>query len=364
MLAATVDSTLQVIPDARDWSSGFRKLREAKVDGYYYGSPIQLYSIGAREIFEGQACFSQLQFLSFACGHSIGLESFRKLGMLHGVYIRAFEAFLAQAEAQWPQRADDPLVSLFLLICDLSINPGSGFPFSIAPNYETFITDVTPAARFVFFSRIVALRFPELKRRNFDHSRTDYIEISTALSQEMKDFTPLIVAGTFARWFKPGGPLADLRHEYLTYEFQPGNFVIRHLFAHFLAFQEDKFARPEFFCWPGAWTAGDNVSEESKRLFDKHGALFVDKEDDDGVFARNQPGRSEAQVQAVFEEFYGNVVVFDLANQWISHPGPFTFDFSWLSTKSGARDYLRGQFKAAYQLNIDDVEVLPSGASS
>jgi hypothetical protein len=25
------------------------------------------------------------------------------------------------------------------------------------------------------------------------------------------------------------------------------NFVIRHLFAHFLAFQEDKFERPEFF---------------------------------------------------------------------------------------------------------------------
>jgi hypothetical protein len=358
ILAASVDREVKAIPDAREWSGAFRKLREDKVEGYYYGSPIGLHPIGAKQIFEGQACFSQIQYLSFACGHNVDLDGFRTLGLLHGIYIEAFEGFLRLSESEWPKRADDPLVTLFLLICDLAINPGSGFPFPIAPNYETFITDINPAARFAFFCRIVALQFPEFKHRVFRYDRADYKEISDALAGAMKDFPPLATAGLCASWFDRQGPLANLRKEYEAYKFEPGNFVIRHLFAHFLAFQEDKYKRPEFFCWPGAWMAGDNVSEESVRLFDKHGALFVDKEHDDGVFARLQATRTEERVQAVFKEFYDNVAIYDLANQWISEPGPFKYDLSWLSTNGDAKNFLRGQFMNAYQLNINEVRLI------
>ena len=94
----------------------------------------------------------------------------------------------------------------------------------------------------------------------------------------------------FASWFSPKGQLAHLRVEFERYRFDPKNYVIRHLFAHFLAFQEDKFKAPEFFCWPGAHMADKNVSGMSQSLFEKHGALFVDKEHDDSVFPRMQKG--------------------------------------------------------------------------
>jgi hypothetical protein len=139
------------------------------------------------------------------------------------------------------------------------------------------------------------------------------------------------------------------------------NFVIRHLFAHFLAFQEDKFERPEFFCWPGAWMAGERASSESERLFHKHGAPFGDKEDDDSVFPRIQPGRSDESVHSVFEKFYGNTVVFDLVNQWIGQSGPFRYDISWLKSSASVNEmsqYLRRQFGTAFELDPEDALIL------
>jgi hypothetical protein len=241
-LASTVDKEFQLLPHPKDWGDGFRMLRERRVEGYYYGSPIGLLPIGAREIFEGQACFSQAQFLSFACNHRIDWDDFRAIGMMHGVYVAAFEEFLRLTEFERPNRFDSPLIGLFLLVCDLALNPGSGFPFPVTPNFESFIFDINPGARFAI------LKFPTLKTAIRDYSRAEYAEITDQLYEAAREAPPLVISQLFAHWFGPTGPLSDLRQEYKSYVFKPENFVIRHLFAHFLAFQEDKFRRPEFFC--------------------------------------------------------------------------------------------------------------------
>lgn len=283
--------------------------------------------------------------------------------MLHGVYLSAFKSFLELLQVEWPKRVDDPLVGLFLLICDLSLNPGSGFPFHITPNFESFIYDVNPGARFYVFCRLVAKQAHHLKGAVRDHSRSEYVAVAQELCEGAKEAHPLLIAQTFTKWFSPNGPLSALRHEYEAYVFGAENYVIRHLFAHFLAFQEDKFKRPEFFCWPGAWMAGERVSEEVVRLFDKHGALFVDKEDDDTVFARLQAGREDSVVLATFNDFYHHTVIHDLTNQWISKSGPFQYDLEWLIPAASAaetKEFLRGRFKAAFGLDPEDVQLVTS----
>src|SRR6185503_9911153 len=159
-------------------------------------------------------------------------------------------------ESKWPTHINDPLVGLFLLVCDLAINPASGFPGPVA-NFETFIDDVNPGARFCIFCRLIAREYPEFKNAVQTHSRSEYEAIGAALSAAAREAAPLLIAELFSRWFDEGGPLSQLRSEYEAYVFSPGNYVLRHLFAHFLAFQGDKFNHPEFFCWPGAWMAGD-----------------------------------------------------------------------------------------------------------
>ncbi len=205
MLATTVDKDFEIIPHPKEWADGFRALREEKVEGHYYGSPVELWPIGAYEIFEGQARFSQIQYLSHACGHRLDWDTYRDLGMLNGVYIEAFELFLRLTEAEWPSRVDDPLVGLFLLVCDLAINPGSGFPLPVTPNFRSFIDDVNPGARFWTFSRLIALRHPAMRQAVRTHSRSEYESVTSDLCATAKEPSPLYNARIFSDWFaKPG----------------------------------------------------------------------------------------------------------------------------------------------------------------
>ena len=359
-LASTVDRDYKFFPNPKDWIDRFRELQDRRVEGYYYGSPVELWPIGSREIFEGQACFAQLQYLSYACGHRLTLDDFRSLGMLHGVYAHAFEEFLRLTEATMPTSVNDPLVGLFLLVCDLAINPASGFPVTIL-NFESFILDINPGARFAIFCRLIAKKYPGLKNSVRNCNRAEYEEISRQLSEGAREASPLLIAQFFARWSAPDGRLSSLRDEYESYVFEPVNFVLRYLFAHFLAFQEDKSKRPEFFCWPGAWMAGNNLDESAARLFDKHGALFVDKEDDDAVFPRLQPGRDQVVVDKAFDMFYQHAVVYDLTNQWISRSGPFRYEVNWLKPQASPqqmKEFLRGNFKAAFQFDPETVALI------
>lgn len=359
MLGGTIDPQHVVIPNPRGWSEEFRKLRESKEESFYFGSPVDLHPIGIREIFEGQACFSQLQYLAFASGDSLGWEDFRRMRMLHGVYEEAFKRFLELAELDWPPNVIHPTVGLFLLICDMTINPGSGFPFPVL-HYPSFIADVDPATRFAFLARVARTECSEVLVAIQTYSREEYVEVTGKLAKALVLHPPIAVARECARWAETE-TIARVMEEYRTFAYEPLNLPIRVLFSHFLAFMQDKVKVPEFFCWPGAWSAGEKVSEEGMALFNRHQALFVDKEDDDGVFPRLQPGRDEKHVQAMFDSFYGANVVYDLADQWITKPGPFMYDYSWLSssgTRQQMKEFADRQFMQAFGVHPDVVDLI------
>jgi len=112
---------------------------------------------------------------------------------------------------------------------------------------------------------------------------------------------------------------------------------------------------------PGSWMAGKDLDEQAFRLFDKHGAPFVDREDDDGIFPRLQTGRSEAQIQVALDNFYSHVVSHSMTDQWISEPGPFTYDLSWLTQNADAeeaREYMNRHFESLYGHHPDDIRCL------
>ncbi len=102
--------------------------------------------VGLKLIFEGQARFSQIQYLAAMGGPEL-LQTYRHEGYFAPLYIDAFELFLQLTENDWPKRYDDPLIGLFLLICDLAINPTRGLPLDFEA-LEDLIIDVDPGARF------------------------------------------------------------------------------------------------------------------------------------------------------------------------------------------------------------------------
>jgi len=359
LIASISDRSFNVIPHPRAWSETFRKLREAKAEGYYFGSPVLLYPIGAYEIFEGQARMAQLQYLHFSTGGLIGMEAAESGGMFDGVYGKAFADFLRLAELERPPSIDHPTIGLFLLICDLALNPGSGFPFPLV-NFETFIRDIEPGARFVWLSRVARLKHPEVMDAIREYSREEYDAVSRKLCATIVEHPPLKIAEEFCRWIKLP-EFAPLMSEHEAFRFEKGNAAVRIIFAHFLAFMRDKFARPEVFCWPGAWMAGKRVSQEVATLFDRHGALFVDKEDDDGVYPRLLVGRHESDVQEAFDNFYTHNMIFDLTRQWITEPGPFRYNYQWLSQKGTEADikaFAEQAFESVYGSRPSSAEIL------
>src|SRR5271169_2373247 len=139
---------------------------------------------------EGQACFSQIQYLHFASGGQFEWDTFRHLGILHGIYEAAFKEFLDRTELQWPTSINHPTVALFLLICDMAINPGSGFPFDPFPHFHSFIDDTIPGIRFTAMARMIRLKWPELLGAITNYSRAEYEAVSAKISTMMLNPSP------------------------------------------------------------------------------------------------------------------------------------------------------------------------------
>lgn len=360
-LAETLDPDFRALPDPRTWGESFRSLRESEREGFYRGSPVGLWPVGALEIFEGQARFCQLQYFAFVSGGRLGWSDFGELGMLHGVYTRAFDCFLRLTQIARPSAVDHPTVALFLLVCDMAINPGSGFPHNPEPHFPTFIVDTDPGARFAMLCRLICQKCPHIASAIREYSRSEYEQVTEELGAVLRVDSPLSIAATCTRWAAKSGPLEGLMREYLTFDYEPTNLPVRVLFSHFLAVMRDRLDAPEFFCWPGAWMAGERVSPRAEGLFDRHGALFLDKEDDDGVFPRVCRGSDQVVVQRTFNAFYGANVVYDLTDQWIARAGPFKYDYRWLAQRASRdemSEFARREFSSAYGVDPSEAVVL------
>ncbi len=257
------------------------------------------------------------------------------MGMLSGVYVEAFEVFLRLAELEWPQSIDHPTVALFLLVCDLAINPGAGFPLTLRA-FRVFIEDVDPGMRFLFLCRSVATKCQELKMAITEYSRDEYAAATKALAMSLLVDSPLAIVETVNHWALESEAVKALMTEHRQFAYEAANLPVRLLLAHFVAFSQDKLARPEFFCWPGAWMAGERASPEIGLLVGRHEAPFIDKAEDAGVYPRLRAEGDEAVAHKAFSTFYSTNVTYDLTRQWISKAGPFEYDYGWLSSGTSA----------------------------
>ena len=158
----------------------------------------------------------------------------------------------------------------------------------------------------------------------------------------------MVILGQITQWVDNIPAIVALMSEYESFNFTNMNLTIRVLFSHFLRFSTDKYKHPEFFCWPGAWMAGERASDNIQNLFLKHQSLFSNKETDEGIFPRQLPGRDPEGIMQTFNTFYGTNLLYDLTRQWIYEDGPFVYDLSWLST-AHTKDQLETAAKTAFE---------------
>ncbi len=353
LLSSTFDRDMEILPNIKAWENEFQVLRQEKVQGFYYGSDVILPPLGAREIFEGQARFSQLQYLYFSSGGQVSWGDLDGIGMLNGVYREAFDIFLKILEQQWPSTPGDPIVGLFLLVCDIAINPTDGFPFDIY-HFPSFIFSVDPGMRFLMLCQLIHRTHPSLMDSIQGYTKEEYLEVSEILCKEIGCKTPFAATEKICEWSSTHPGFHELLKEDSSFEFSLENLPVRVFFARFLRFQDDKFKVPEYFCWPGVWSAdyrkGGIGLEQAAELFETHRALFVDKADGD-VYPRTFSDKDEKSVLNTFNSFYSWNTVYELTRQWIVKEGDFDFNFFWLTSKyskSEITEWVSNYFKNTY----------------
>ena len=362
-LAAITDQQLNFLPNIKNWDAGFKQLEDAKEPNFYYGSPVTIPHLGTRAIYEGQARFSQLQYLYFAYGLTYDLKDFGKMGLLNGIYGEAFSHFLVLLGEHPPEDLAHPLIGLFLLICDVAMNPTDGFPFDIR-HYQSFLISNDPGERFYLLCMMVKTKHPELKTAIQHYSKEEYIQTSKTLAATLSCPSPYDSCTHINQWIGQQASLQKLLAEEARFAYQKPNLPVRLFFAKFLRFQQDKYKYPDLFCWPGVRFAGfgDNAMplDEVQRVFDRHKAIFIDDEDGD-IHPTLFPGYDESQIEDTFNDFFVWNTLYDMVRKWIIEPGPFTYNYRWITSKYPARElktWVTSIFTASFDHSPDDFRIL------
>ena len=354
LLASCFDTNFSFLPNLEKWEKEFSKLNKNRIKGHYYGSDIYIAPFGLKEIYEGQARFTQIQFLYFASNKNLTWDNFENLGMLSGVYFEAFKYFLEILEENIPETIDNPLVGLFLLVCDISINPGEGFPNEIQ-DFEQFINNTDPGIRFIRLCNTIKKDFPEVKSQIIDYSSSEYFGISLKLCNSINIPTPMEISEKINTWSSSIESIIKLMEEEKEFVFDEGNFPIRLIFSRFIKFQQDKLKNPAFFCWSGIYTTVYNDTQLEK-LFKEHEALFIDGIDGD-IYPRLLPNKSELNCSNTMDKFYSWITLYDLTRQWIINEGEFKYDYLWLTSKfpqNEVEKWAKEPFKLLFKCSPDD----------
>ena len=360
LISGSVDKEYKFLPDPRDWGSQFSRLKLLGGVNHRYGDGFALPPITGKAILEGQAAFNQYIFMSrnhsdFSTLEKVGAKNAR------AIYREAFEWFLKALGVDWPERADDPLVLLFLYICDFSINPKHGFPFQISCKIDEFYMCCSPSVRFMNATELAKKYIGELIQLTGKCERENYFSLSEIFSEVWQEPSNFVTLGTLGAWFQTGGKLERLWEEYTNYTFGRENYPVRYLLGHFFAFQRDKFLSPHLFCWPGLWGSGDRLDSEFSRLFDTHAAPFIDKADSRALYARSRHGIQEAKLQKALDEFYSHALVYQLTDQWIARSGKFDLSADWLvdsADKVAIEEYCCEIFSQMHGFDPRDAEIL------
>lgn len=359
LVSSIIDPDFEFLPDVERWSEEALRLHNEEYEGFHKGSNVILPPVGLHAIYEGQARLIQLDFLNRARSEPLTCEEWRAEGYLSGIYVEAFESFLKLTETEWPESLFDPIVPLFLLVCDLSINPTRGMPLDIE-NFEWLIHDVDVGIRFAEMCFTIKSK-PHLKSTITDLSKSEYIEVSTELTEQRGYDHPLSALSVVKEWVEGQPSVADLMEEHRTFDFKLQNLPVRVFLSHYFAMCIDKLENPHFFCWPGAYMAGYDQKLDAKTIWLRHLSLFSDHAEKDGVYPRKWPNRSEASIMTTFERFYGSMALYELTEQWILGDGPFNCDFSWMSDNHNQeifRNWANESFKTTYGVDLSDFEIV------
>lgn len=356
ILSASLDPEYKFLPNPDDYHESFQKLKKTKSKGFYFQSDITLPPINGVEILEGQARFIQLQFLSFLSKKHLTILEVAQDGYLDGVYGKAFTLFQSIVKKN-AENIGEPLVGIFLLICDIALNPAEGFPMPIK-NVAAMIEDCDPNFRFTRLCVAAKDNLRLLESLLNNYSKDEYIKISKLLTSACGLIDHYESLSEVQKWINTEASVQKLMSEKETFNYSPADLVIRVIFSHYLSLSQDKIESPEFFCWTGVCKTRN--ANQYTQLWLRNLSLFTDKAHEDGVYPRVFPDKDVDAIKQTFNTFYANNLIYDLTRQLILSEGPFKYQYEWLVSHEKVSELEKGvkeRFQRFYNIHPDEIEI-------
>lgn len=357
IFSETLDKKYDFLPKIDKWVPKFKKLEQDKVSGFHTESDYGVSPLGIKAIYEGQAIFNQIIYLkNIFSDNKIIFKDFVDNGMLYGIYIEAFDIFLKILDEERPFFLDDSLIGLFLLVCDISINPNNGFPLDIY-DYENFIVKNDPGHRFILLTNTIKDKKGYYLTKCNDLSKQTYIELSKILNKKIGCKCSYSSIKEVLNWRK-NESIIKLLEEETNYLYEDTNMPFRLFFSKYLRFQEDKYENPHYLCWIGHHISNPK-SNEVMELFEKHKALFIDSKDGE-IKPIIQKNIDKESLYKTFNKFYQHTILYELILKWISEDGEFKLDYKWLLNQRNDENTqnIKDLFKSQFGIEMDEITPL------
>ncbi|MFA9212928.1 MAG: hypothetical protein ACEQSR_03675 [Candidatus Methylacidiphilales bacterium] len=359
-IAQTIDQDYKFLPAINDWVENFILLEKNKSIGFFVGTPTHISPIGIKAIFEGQAMYNQMQYLTVTLNKHLTYSDFEKSGLIYGIYAEAFDLFLDITKLERPENLLDSIIGLFLLVCDLSINPNNGFPLEIY-DYKEFITKNDPGIRFTKICSSIAENSSMYIQKIKYYSKDEYVKLSKELSEKIGCVCPYESISAVLNWGKEK-EVAKILSEETECKFSEENLPIRLMFSKYFRFQEDKQKYPNVFCWFGFHSTTENPNVDFEivdSLFKKHHALIIDDYNGE-IKATIFENIENENIMNTFNLFYAYNILYDLTLKWVSEEGEFRYDYKWLAGDRAETfiPTIKANFKRQFGIEIETINLL------
>ena len=332
-----------------EWERLLREARETDAPGFTPGSLVK-FPLGARHLFEGQARLIELQYRTRAVAHQ-PLPELEEQGWLDGVYGEALNVFLESTECSLPDDVEDPFINLFLLLCDIAINPSRGYPAPIgSPN--TWVAATHPGVRFESLCGAAKKRLGAL------------LELLRTVSLKTYGACTELLLGD-ADWLPPDAVARETSQLLSGTDLWAGLPDSQDAAAHLIlaahqSFVEMKAEIPHFFCWPAPFLTGEPDDDLSayEALLELYSPPFHANPDGGGVDTAHLPEIAPKRLQGVTNRYFRTVAVYELVRQWISERGPFRFDYTWKpELRPDELQQLTATFEKSLGVRLNDIHV-------
>lgn len=326
-LARIADPDYQGLPPALDWMDLYEYFTRTAKPGF---TPLEIIDVplGMKELQEAQARLSELQYLDLSY-QPLSWDDIKTGEKLSGVYGAALDYYFKHGNLSEPTSIHDPKINLFLLLCDIALNPDEGYPNPISED-GNFVYRTHPGIRFMKLCRILSENHEVLKILE-NLSLKSYEAVCEIFCRKAGWVTPVEVFERVLTLLARIYGLEELNSKEEAGDFGETDVPLWFFLSQHRAFLETKSQIPHFFCWSGSFLCFKEDNEEAscaQELLSWHLPPFMGTLDK-GINTANLSQMTQEQRTKFANDYFATQVQYDLIRQWISKRGDFVFRYQW-----------------------------------